>query len=532
MSAPFRPSWLVGKRYGPDDTSSMSMLDFVQGHADVRRDPNGVDVDILCMVGHQLSRDDNPPEIDKALGIRYLRLAVSRRNPSAHYLLGLRLEMEPDFSEAARLYRDGFELSGSSHIDCAYGMYSIASKDGGASLAAAEALLVSLSVRPDLLALAKTWGSRCSRDLLWEVRALRRRSHHGGAAVEAARLLDLCIALDDAHAMLTKASELLGGESADGTAVSMSAAREGVDLCERILKLPKCSSSSQNYQLKASCYIGCTFSLRSQYDDARRAFDKAFTFGGSSANEFTLRATTSYREMLALGLGGPVDKARAMEVVQSGVKMLHGPCLEVAARMKAEEGFPIEASNHLRRAAILRMPEAMAIVHGVTVREAKARIPFFCRLANAAGGGAGSNSAGSATGAGDDGHLTKASDAVAFGFACCACGAPGRIGTDLDAALAISKTALLSTLADAHGDMAGASELSHAALAERVLVAEAAEFPPKASLVVFEACGRCRRALYCNVTCQTAHWPKHKCVCRGMEVKPKKAGGAQMVKRL
>lgn len=182
------------------------------------------------------------------------------------------------------------------------------------------------------------------------------------------------------------------------------------------------------------------------------------------------------------------------------------------------------------------MPEAIAIVEGITLDEAEERIaavdPFMrayrsasARLGLGGRGGAtmrtragfGVFTSDSTPSQGVIEHVISESETDAAALKCAACGRLGRVcgsdaagtgsrgGSDVSALSPDKLRARLSKL-QAHFDPS-ADAATLAALLSAAMVRFAAS-PP------LSACSGCKRTLYCNEVCQRSHWRAgHKAVC-------------------
>jgi hypothetical protein len=433
-------------------------------------------------------------------------LEAAHGHPNAAYVLGACAEMgklcqRADPAKARALYLRGWARWKS--LSCAVGLHSLAgalpAERRGAELRAAEDRLIAFFDAPDPQARARATGAASAlRDALWV--AASAHAERGGAdhARASARLFDLGAALKDPHCLLHAMRGRLGGaQLAPGLALALRGDPEGEALARTLAALPAAAAGLKSEALGV---LGLLAYERGEggFPDARRLLGESVAVceraaPAGAAGDMYRRAIPHLTMMLFEGQGGPRDAARGEAVLAHGVRLGVGDSLSLAAVRAQRAGRAQDAHALWLRAADAKMPDAVAVVHGITITEAMEKLaaedPLLAafaalgvapRVMRSEGGGA-------------PVACVPLDDRVAGENAlfCSACGKVGR---------------MQPPAGGAEGGGGGAAVAAAAA---------AAALPPALFM-----CSRCHKALYCGAECQQRHWAEHKPICK--KAAPKK----------
>ena len=456
--------------------------------------------------------------------------SILDQHPNAAYVLGTacqlgRLGARRDGARAA--FQRGWDRH--SNVGCVVGLLTISKAPEEISLLTGR--LVRFALLPDCLARARATGSTSTMsDVLWHAAEAHPGLHFEGARhltkamlthydTTRERLYGMAAALGDAHAMLKCAHARLGRQLASGFQLPVRQSPEGEGFCAAILALPD-SEAAPDIKSSALSLLGSAAEARGELARARTLFDQALRVceeaGGEWLQGIDQTAVCSLVRMCYEAEGGPQDAARGAAVLAHGVRLRVGSVLELAAQLAEREGDRIKAALLWTQAAERKMPRAMAIVHGITLAEAEARIaasdPIAALLSGCAVGSLAQ--VGRGIGGGQpgvfDAQWTDETMAKPYALRCGACARLGRVPSASAGELGALPIATLKLrLAELRVSTAGL--LKKAELVAGLVAAEAAA---AAHLPALSACARCKAVLYCDSACQKAHWLEHKKVCK------------------
>ena len=480
------------------------------------------------------------------LGYSLLERAEAAGQPAAPYYLGkchqFGIGGQPvNARKAGAHYARGWLAS--QHIGCALGIGSLAEAAGdAAALAAHAASLRSLVDRPDIVALAQCSGSvSFLPDALWEVGTSMEANmqHMMGQTYGSSKETDAALALYKAETTALARLYRLGADLRDPhmmwkTAVSTLELRTGIsglnlavpggsadvraalELCTLLVQHPE---TPPDVMGKALNKLGESRfnSTPPDYPGALRFFERAVASGAEAADA---TAVVRLTQMLYEGMGCAPDPVRGRKMMMLGCKMKIGASFMLAAQKYEEEGNRMEAAAYWKRAADQKMPQAIAVVEGITLEEANRRVfgQFSGLLSSKLVAGKSASS------------MPPTGDAFVerFRVSCAGCGKPGRI-SDVSLASplspdtssqivgpedlsALSVSVLKGRLAALRIDTADCTY--KADLVAKLVEAAGSVEARERALPTLQACGQCKHALYCGRECQTAHWRAHKAECK------------------
>lgn len=260
--------------------------------------------------------------------------------------------------------------------------------------------------------------------------------------------------------------------------------------CEAMCRvLLRSESASVKDKSLASSLLAGLEPARSAEQRRRYLFAVDVCGGDSRAVDYI--ALARLPELLIEGLGGPADPGRGEALARLGCERGIGPCLELEARRQRRLGDRIAEAELWQRAAASGMPNAMAIVHGSTCADALRLLPATT-AAQLCAQRVGELAAAFGDGGFASGQALRLRKAGMPLYPACAptCDACGRRGAYQDSGGG-------GGFSSGSGGGSGVPESC------------SVHAPPP----VLSACGGCKRAAYCSLSCQMAAWPGHRAVC-------------------
>jgi hypothetical protein len=541
--------------------------------------------DAVVMLAGILIKYDGERSIKRTMRLRHhdqLLEAAQRRYPSADYVLGCcaefgRLAQPQNMKIARDYYVRGWEAHTS--LACAVALRGSAEDENRpheVKIWNQRITRFCSSTQAEVEASASASGSlSLLNDALWSTALyLEERENEdvgeeemNAAGAESIRLLEMCAARGDAHASAKRAKSLCRPEIRGFHFVVRDA--EGEAHIQRLL------SGAYHGKKKAAGPVSTAHSISGSFASdegdeatARRHYLKAVSVCEDAGDTGSIdhMALVHLPMMLFEALGGPRDIARGEEILKYGVENRCGPALVVAAQRAHTRGDKVEATRCWELAAAAKMPEAVAVMSGLTLEEAAQRTlgPFGKNVSVTKGLGAIADPLGVP---GVEKVPWSENLYDRFRLRCAGCGRRGRLmateealrggkeesadegwwsaentdinslpmGTLIDRLRAVNTPVLplldvrmtmmsamtgqrvpaidgegaaVKTAEDA-GIEAGRARLA-SALKQAVGTKEALE----KNLPTLLQCSQCLCAFYCNRACQKMHWHEHKKTCK------------------